>query len=152
MRGPPAILSGLASFTERQAYREPNSLGRFLSLMDDVSIRCFLLHNIFTAKCSRFVAAITSLWGFYSSSMRPSSYNIYIRPLMREKTIPVNMPDPIQKCFGYSQDRAGSYKICWIGLPASDWVPPFQRSSGSYCAKPTRIRSGWPGQGLAKRI
>ena len=27
----------------------------------------------------------------------------------------------------------------------------FQRRHGSYCAKPTCIRSGWPGQGLAKR-
>ena len=28
----------------------------------------------------------------------------------------------------------------------------FQRRYGSYCAKQTRIRSGWPGQGLAKHI
>ena len=28
----------------------------------------------------------------------------------------------------------------------------FQRRHGSYCAKLTRIRSGWPGQGLAKRV
>ena len=39
-----------------------------------------------------------------------------------------------------------------IRLPASDSGPYFQRRPGSYCAKLTRIRSGWPGQVLAKRI
>ena len=40
-----------------------------------------------------------------------------------------------------------------IRLPASVSAPVFfQRRHGSYCAKPTRIRSGWPGQGLAKHI
>ena len=40
-----------------------------------------------------------------------------------------------------------------IRLPASVSAPFFfQRRHGSYCAKPTRIRSGWPGQGLAKHI
>ena len=38
-----------------------------------------------------------------------------------------------------------------IRLSASVSVPFFrQRRQGSYCAKPTRIRSGWSGQGLAK--
>ena len=31
-------------------------------------------------------------------------------------------------------------------------VPFFQRRYGLYCAEPTRIRSGWPGQGLTKLI
>ena len=68
---------------------------------------------------------------------------------------PVNRPDPIRKRFGYgqlwplwsvcTQYRAGLY-------PASVSAPFFQRRHGSYCAKQTRFRSGWPGQGLAKRI
>ena len=48
-----------------------------------------------------------------------------------------------------SQNRAGSC-ICRIRLPSSFSVPFFQRRHGSYCAKPTRIQSGWRGQGLAK--
>ena len=43
-------------------------------------------------------------------------------------------------------------KLCRIRLPASVSAPFFQRKRGSCCAKPTRIRSGWPGQGLATRI
>ena len=39
-----------------------------------------------------------------------------------------------------------------IRLPASVSVPFFQRRHGPYCAKPTGVRSGWPGQGLATRI
>ena len=72
------------------------------------------------------------------------------------------MPHPIRKRFGYgllwplqpvcSQNQPGSYNLCQIRLPASVSVPFFPRRHGSYCAKPTRIRSGWPGQGLAKRI
>ena len=46
--------------------------------------------------------------------------------------------------------RAGSDPEAW--LPASDSVPFFQRRHVSQCPKPTRIRSEWPGQGLAKRI
>ena len=37
----------------------------------------------------------------------------------------------------------------------SDFPHPIQfrfSREGSYCAKPTQIRSGWPGQSLAKRI
>ena len=74
---------------------------------------------------------------------------------------PVNMPDPIRKCFGYgqlwplrpacSQNRAGPY------MPDPTFRIRFrfiffQRRHGSYCAEPTRIRSGWSGQGLAKHI
>ena len=43
-------------------------------------------------------------------------------------------------------------RICRIRLPASVSVLFFQRRHGSNCAKPTRIRPGWPGQGLAKHI
>ena len=43
-----------------------------------------------------------------------------------------------------------SGRIVYVGSDLS--FPFFQRSPGSYCAKPTRVRSGWPGQGLAKRI
>ena len=43
------------------------------------------------------------------------------------------------------------YNLCLIRLPTSDSVRFFQRRHGSYCAKPTRTRSGWPGQVLAKR-
>ena len=72
----------------------------------------------------------------------------------------INMPDPIRKRFGYgqlwplrpacSQNRAGSY----MPDPTSciRFSSFFQRRHGSYCAKPTRIRSGWPGQSLAKRF
>ena len=47
-----------------------------------------------------------------------------------------------------------SGRILYAG---SDFPHPFQlrffqRRYGSHCAKPTRVRSGWPGQGLAKRI
>ena len=76
-------------------------------------------------------------------------------------SLPANMPDLIRKCFGYSQlwplrpgcslNRARLY-ICRIQLPVSDLVPFFQRRPGPYCAKKTRIRSGWPDQVLAKRI
>ena len=62
------------------------------------------------------------------------------------------MPDPIQNRFGYGQ--------LWpLRLPASVSAPfppppppPPQRHGSSCCAKPTRIRSGWPGQGSAKHI
>ena len=43
-------------------------------------------------------------------------------------------------------------RVCRIRPFASDSFPFFQRSPGSYCAKPTRVLSGWPGQGLAERI
>ena len=50
-----------------------------------------------------------------------------------------------------SQNQAGSY-LPDPTSPASGSVPFFQRSHGSFCAKLTRIRSGWSGQGLANRI
>ena len=53
---------------------------------------------------------------------------------------------------GQRAARIGPDRICQIRLPASVSVPFVQRRHGSYCAKPTRIRSGWPGQSLAKRI
>ena len=70
----------------------------------------------------------------------------------------VNMLDPIQKHFvtaiydhyGHCAARIWPDRVCLIQLPASDSVPFFKRH-GSYCAEPTRIRSGWPGQGLAKK-
>ena len=52
--------------------------------------------------------------------------------------------------YGQRAARIGPDSICRIRLPASVSVPFFQRRQGSYCAKPTRIRSGWSGQGLAK--
>ena len=73
----------------------------------------------------------------------------------------VNMPDRIRKCFGYGQlrplrparrqNRPGPYApgpTSRIHFSSSF----FRRKPGSYCAKPTRIRSGRPGQGLAKLI
>ena len=48
-----------------------------------------------------------------------------------------------------SQSRTGSYKYP-VNFPHS--IPPFQRRPEDYRAKPARIRSGWPGQVLAKRI
>ena len=47
-----------------------------------------------------------------------------------------------------------SGRILYAG---SDFPHPFQlrffqRRHGSHCAKPTRVRSGWPGQGLAKHV
>ena len=67
------------------------------------------------------------------------------------------MPYPTRKRFGYGHygqraARIGLDSICHILLPASVSAPFSQRRHGSYCEKPTRIRSGWPGQGLAKRI
>ena len=64
---------------------------------------------------------------------------------------PVNMPDPIRKRFGYGQ-LWPLRPACSQNRPASVLVPFFvclffQRRSGSYCAKPTHIRSGWPGFG-----
>ena len=75
------------------------------------------------------------------------------------------MPDPTRKRFGYGQlwplrpacnhNLSGLYIIillCRIRLRAPFSVPFFQRRHRSYCAKPTWIRSGWPGQCLAKPI
>ena len=45
-----------------------------------------------------------------------------------------------------------SDSICRIQLPASVSALFFQRRHGSYCAKLTRIRSGWASQVLTKRI
>ena len=68
--------------------------------------------------------------------------------------IPVNMPDPIQKRFGYSQ-RVARIRldcICQIQPLASFSVPFLQRRHGPYCAKLTWIWSGCPGQALVKLI
>ena len=72
------------------------------------------------------------------------------------------MPDSIRKRFCYgqlwplrpacSQNQAGSYMPDPTSCIRFSSVFFFQRRHGSYCAKPTWIRSGWPGQGLAKRI
>ena len=53
--------------------------------------------------------------------------------------------------YGHYDQRAariGPDRIWQIRLPVSDSVPFFQRRHGSHCAKPTRIRSGWPCQGF----
>ena len=62
------------------------------------------------------------------------------------------MPCPIWKHFVYGQlaARIRPDHICLMQLPALDSVLIFQRMHRSYCAKPTLIQSGWPGQGLAK--
>ena len=67
------------------------------------------------------------------------------------------MPDPIRKHFGYSQlwplrpacsqNRAGSYNYARADIPRA-----FQFRFSKECAKLTWIRSGCPGQGLAKHI
>ena len=54
--------------------------------------------------------------------------------------------------YGQRAARLGPDGICLTRLPASVSVPFFQRRHGSYCAKPTRIWCGWPGQGLAKLL
>ena len=54
--------------------------------------------------------------------------------------------------YGQRAARIGPDRICRIPLPVSVSVPFFQRRHGPCCAKPTRILSGWPGQGLAKQI
>ena len=54
--------------------------------------------------------------------------------------------------YGQRAARIGPDRICRIRLLASVSVPFFQRRHGSDCAKLTRIRSGWPGHGLAKHI
>ena len=48
--------------------------------------------------------------------------------------------------------RIGPDRTCRIRFPASFSVPVLQRRHWPYCAKPNRIPSGWPGQGLAKHI
>ena len=53
--------------------------------------------------------------------------------------------------YGQRAARIETDRICRIRLPASVLVPFFQRRPGPYCAQPTRIRSRWPGQVLAKR-
>ena len=70
------------------------------------------------------------------------------------------MPDPIRKRFGYgqlwplrpacSQNRAGSY----MPNPTSRirFSSVFPKKAWIILCKPTRVRSGWPGHGLAKRI
>ena len=73
------------------------------------------------------------------------------------RTNPVNMPDTTRKrfCYGHYVQRAariGPDRICRIQLPASVSAPSFFSKEGMDCVKPTRIRSGWPGQGLSKRI
>ena len=50
--------------------------------------------------------------------------------------------------YGQPAARIRPESICRIRLPASVSVPLFRRRHGSYCAKPTRNRSGWSGQGL----
>ena len=59
---------------------------------------------------------------------------------------------PLRPACTHSQNRRESMQPESVRLSTSVSVPFFQRRHGSYCAKPTRIRSGWPGQGLAKRI
>ena len=68
------------------------------------------------------------------------------------------MPDPIRKRSGYGQlwplRLLGPDRTCRIRFPASVSAPFFllffffskELRHGSYCAKPTRIRCGWPGQ------
>ena len=50
--------------------------------------------------------------------------------------------------YGQRAARIGPDRICRIRLPASVSALFFQRRHGSYFTKPTRIRCGWPGQGL----
>ena len=54
--------------------------------------------------------------------------------------------------YGQRAARIGPYRICRIRLFASVSAAFFQRRHRSHCAKPTRVRSGRPGQRLAKRI
>ena len=61
----------------------------------------------------------------------------------------------VKASYGHYAQRAariGPDHICRIRLPASNSVPFFQRRPGPYCAKPTRIRSGWPVPVLAESI
>ena len=54
--------------------------------------------------------------------------------------------------YGQHAARIRPDRICLIRLPGSISAPFCQRRHGSQCAKPTRIRSGWRGQGLVKRF
>ena len=73
---------------------------------------------------------------------------------------PVNMPDPIRKRFGYGQlwplrpacgqNRAGSYMPDLTSRIRFSYV--FPKKAWIILCEPTWIRSGWPCQGLAKRI
>ena len=86
----------------------------------------------------------------------PPSPNTRIWVPRRYRSLPnchtVNMPDPIRKRFGYGQ-LWPLRPACSQNRPASVLVPCFvfcfvlQRRPGSYCVKPTQIRSGWPGFG-----
>ena len=79
------------------------------------------------------------------------------RSILCPRNTPVNMPDPIRKRFCYGQLLAVTASVQpesgRIVHAGSDFPHPFfRRRHGSYCAKLTRIRSEWSGQGLAKRI
>ena len=54
--------------------------------------------------------------------------------------------------YGQHAARIGLDHINQTQFPASDSFLFFQRGLGPYCAKKTQIRSGWPGQVLAKDI
>ena len=75
-------------------------------------------------------------------------------PQIKSRSLLVNMPDLVQKHFGYSQlsplwpahsqNRAGSC-ICQIRLPASDSVSFLQRRPRQHCAKSAQIWSDLDG-------
>ena len=71
------------------------------------------------------------------------------RQVTFSSTCSVNMPDPVQKLFGYGQHAAkiGSDPTSHIWFDLF-----FQIRPGSYCAKPAQIWSGWPGQVFSKHI
>ena len=52
--------------------------------------------------------------------------------------------------FGQRAAGIGPDRVCQIRLSASVSVPFFRRRHGSDRAKPTRIRSGWSGQGFGQ--
>ena len=96
-----------------------------------------------------YEATVTGTANF-SSRKKESIFlcSFHFRSRKPADDLQANMPDPIQKRSVYG--RLWS-RIVYAGS-ASDSVPFFQRRPGSYCAKPSRIRSEWPGEVLAKRI
>ena len=120
------------------------------SVVPDVSLWCCRKFSALVA----FLVSLLSRGFFFFFSFFFSPAVAYVGRILKLNGNSVNTPDPIRKRFGYGQRavRIGPDRKCRIRLPASFLVPVLQRRHGPHCAKPTRIRSEWPGQGLAKLI
>ena len=79
----------------------------------------------------------------------------HVRAVAEYSYIPVNMPFWLRLVMAITasvQPKSGRIVYAGSDFPHPFQLRCFQRRYGPYCAKPTRIRSGWPGQGLSKFI